>query len=379
VGPYERVEVAGEWDWNARTELTDSDGDGTLSAELMLPSGVHAYKLVVTQPGGNVVWLIDPGNPYRKYHDGVENSGVRVGDCSQPLLMVAGFEQNAGAATATVAFVRGNAGPNPDRASIRVTLTHDFSDESIDAELDGNRIRIATDKLVAGKYTLRVEAADLDGRDADPILLPFWVEQEQFDWRDTPIYMLMVDRFRNADPGNDPGATFGVDPGAEFFGGDLAGVTAAIEDGTFDELGIRALWLSPFVRNTTRFHYEESGHGVSAFHGYWPVRAREVDPRLGSDADLEALVAAAHARGIRVLMDFVVNHVHEDHEYFAEHPEWFRTGCECGTRRGSASNSRRRAPTTSCWARPRWAGAATMSARTSPSTPRSRATSDRTR
>ena len=60
------------------------------------------------------------------------------------------------------------------------------------------------------------------------------------------------------------------------------------------------------------------------------VKARAVDPRLGSEADLEALVTAAHRRGIRVLMDYVINHVHEDHEYVDVHPEWFRTGCECG-------------------------------------------------
>jgi neopullulanase len=95
-------------------------------------------------------------------------------------------------------------------------------------------------------------------------------------------------------------------------------------------MGVRALWLSPFVANTDRLEYE-NGHGVTAFHGYWPVSPRAVDPRLGTEQDLEALVDAAHRHGIRVLMDYVINHVHEQHEYFAAHPEWFRVGCECGT------------------------------------------------
>jgi glycosidase len=168
------------------------------------------------------------------------------------------------------------------------------------------------------------------GANAEPLLVPFWVEATPFDWRDALIYMVMTDRFRDGDPTNNPAPSPGADPGAEFKGGDLRGVTAAIEDGTFEAMGVRALWLSPFIANTTRVEYEH-GHGVTAFHGYWPIKPRAVDPRLGTEADLDALVAAAHKRGIRVLMDFVINHVHEQHEYYAAHPDWFRTGCECGT------------------------------------------------
>ena len=184
--------------------------------------------------------------------------------------------------------------------------------------------------LAAGKYTLVVDAADLGGRAARRLLLPFWIEGEAFDWQDAVIYMAMVDRFRNGDPGNDPGPTPGAEPSADFHGGDLAGVTAAIEDGTFERLGVRALWLSPLAGNSERVHAED-GHGVTAYHGYWPVRARAVDPRIGGEEELDRLVAAAHRRGIRVLLDYVINHVHEEHEYVAEHPDWFRTGCECGT------------------------------------------------
>jgi glycosidase len=59
-----------------------------------------------------------------------------------------------------------------------------------------------------------------------------------------------------------------------------------------------------------------------------------VDPRIGGEAALRALVKEAHAHGIRILQDFVLNHVHEDHEYVQSHPEWFHTvenGCVCGT------------------------------------------------
>jgi glycosidase len=99
-----------------------------------------------------------------------------------------------------------------------------------------------------------------------------------------------------------------------------------------DELGVRAIWLTPFQTNPDGPYLASDGqHHVTGYHGYWPTRAREVDPRIGGAEALHAVVRAAHAHGIRILQDFVVNHIHEDHEYMAANPEWFRTGCVCGT------------------------------------------------
>ena len=317
------AELAGEWDWEARTALEDADGDGTYTAELELAPGLHGYKLIVDGE-----WRLDPANAYRTYVGGTENSAARVEDCRDPLLAVDSHDVSGGAVASRLRFVRG-AGGEP-AAAVTVALRHEGAETPVDPAFDGRAIAVDLDGLAGGKYTLVVDAADAGGRAARRVLLPFWVEEEAFDWRDAVIYMAMVDRFRNGAPANDPGATPGAEPSADFRGGDLAGVTAAIEDGTFDRLGVRALWLSPVVQNTERVHVEE-GHGVTAYHGYWPVRARAVDPRIGGEAELDRLVAAAHRRGIRVLMDYVINHVHEDHEYVAEHPDWFRTGCECGT------------------------------------------------
>lgn len=313
------TEVAGEWDWTARTPLVDPDQDGTYTADLELQPGIWAYKLVVTRDGATE-WLLDPQNPYRAYDGGVENSALRVADCTPPALQV--IEHDA--ATTRVRLARGKT------AAAVTEVAATLNGAPIEVARTGGELTIATPALPRGKYTLRVTATDAAGASAEPLLVPFWSEAEAFDWRDAVIYMVMTDRFRDGDPANNPAPSQGADPGAEFKGGDLRGITQAIEDGTFDALGVRALWLSPFVENTTRVEYEH-GHGVTAFHGYWPIKARAIDPRLGSDADLDALVAAAHARGIRVLMDFVINHVHEQHEYVAAHPDWFRTGCECGT------------------------------------------------
>jgi len=143
--------------------------------------------------------------------------------------------------------------------------------------------------------------------------------------------MVMTDRFVNGNTSNDE-PMVGAAQGADWQGGDFAGVTQMIESGYFDELGVGALWLSPFNTAANGTGKAADGvHDVSAFHGYWPTEPRGIEPKLGTEEELHALVEAAHDRDIRVMMDFVVNHVHEQHTYHEEHPEWFNAGCICGS------------------------------------------------
>ena len=313
------VAVAGDWDWTTK-EPMQSSGDG-FALDKELPPGIHAYKLIVDDN-----WILDPGNAYRAYDNGIENSGVVVEDCKAPLLKITAHETTADGATTKLALFRGADGVAIE--SLKAVRRFEGTETPVDLMRDKGEVSIWLSGLPAGKHTLVVEAKA--GNATSKVLVPFWIEKDKFDWRDALIYMVMNDRFRDGDPSNNPAPTPGADALAEFFGGDLKGVTQAIEDGTLDQMGVTALWLSPFVENTTRMHYDGT-HGVTAFHGYWPTNPRAVDPRLGTEADLDALVTAAHRKGIRILMDFVVNHVHENHEYFQQHPEWFRTGCICGT------------------------------------------------
>jgi glycosidase len=327
------VELTGAWDWTTREPMTDADGDGTFELDRELPAGLWPYKFVVVAADGGETWQLDPGNPYRAYDGGVENSAARIVDCAEPELVVVSRAIDAAGARVAVRFVKGRDEAPLDRASLKVELEHDFARAAVVAgaiALDDQTITVDLAGLAPGKHTLRVAAADADGRAAAPIVVPFWIEAERFDWRGAPIYMVMIDRFVDGDPAGDPPPALGADPAADYHGGDLVGLAGAIEDGVFDDLGVRALWLSPPARNADGVHYDD-GHGVTGYHGYWPVRAREVEPRIGGEAGLEAVVRAAHARGIRVLLDYVVNHVHEDHEYVAAHRDWFRTGCTCGS------------------------------------------------
>ncbi|HUS64640.1 MAG TPA: alpha-amylase family glycosyl hydrolase [Kofleriaceae bacterium] len=172
------------------------------------------------------------------------------------------------------------------------------------------------------------------------------------DWRDDVLYFVFVDRFRNGDPSNDAPLD-GVDDEANYRGGDLAGVLDAIEEGTFDDLGVTALWLTAPYDNADGAGAGDDGHDYSAYHGYWPRDLGAVEPRVGTLDDLRAVVDAAHARGLRIFLDYVMNHVSLDSPVYAEHPDWFWPlhldgggTCTCGGDCGWAGADGRR-----CWFR----------------------------
>ena len=164
---------------------------------------------------------------------------------------------------------------------------------------------------------------------AAPDLSP--VKGKPFTWDNATVYFLVVDRFNNADPSNDHayGRKNDAAVARGFMGGDLAGVTAKIKDGYFTDLGVDALWISPPVE---QIHAStDEGTGVSyGFHGYWARDFTAVDANLGTEQDVRDLVAAAHARGIRVLLDVVMNHTGpvtpEDTAWPAD---WVRTTPVC--------------------------------------------------
>ncbi|MDQ3035605.1 MAG: alpha-amylase family glycosyl hydrolase [Myxococcota bacterium] len=174
-------------------------------------------------------------------------------------------------------------------------------------------------------------------------------ELADFDWRDSVMYFVMVDRFRNADPANDdpvPGATDGALASGQYEGGDLAGVTEQLP--YLADLGVTTVWLSAPYENRDLAGGAldaRDPNQYSAYHGYWPsppdVRFTatgelapgspepEVESRIGDSIDLHALVDTAHAttgadgHGMKVLFDYVMKHVDVESGLYGAHPEWF--------------------------------------------------------
>jgi glycosidase len=126
------------------------------------------------------------------------------------------------------------------------------------------------------------------------------------------IYFLLVDRFENGDSRNDRGGlsgdrlTTGFDPTDKRFyhGGDLKGVTQRLD--YIAALGATAIWLAPPYKNKPV--QGARGNESAAYHGYWITDFTRVDPHFGTNEELSALIAAAHARDIKVYLDIVTNH-----------------------------------------------------------------------
>jgi alpha-amylase len=150
-------------------------------------------------------------------------------------------------------------------------------------------------------------------------------------WNGATVYFLLTDRFHNGDPSNDRALGRRHDGAVlrSYEGGDLAGVRQRLEEGWFDSLGVSAIWLTPFVEQIHGSVDEGTGK-TYPFHGYWTRDWTAVDPSLGTADDLRALVDAAHARGIRVLMDAVINHTGPATAQDPAWPDaWVRTGPNC--------------------------------------------------
>ncbi|RYV52243.1 pullulanase-type alpha-1,6-glucosidase [Pengzhenrongella frigida] len=167
-----------------------------------------------------------------------------------------------------------------------------------------HRITLTPVDLPAG-YT----AAD-DALVAPPVRQPG--SDEQF-------YFVMTDRFANGDPTNDTGGltgdalSTGFDPANKGFynGGDLAGLTDNLD--YIEGLGTTAIWLTPSFKNRA---VQGTGANASAgYHGYWITDFTQIDPHLGTNAELEALIADAHARGIKVYFDIITNHTADVIDY----------------------------------------------------------------
>lgn len=119
------------------------------------------------------------------------------------------------------------------------------------------------------------------------------------DWRSEVVYQLMVDRFANGDRAND--YRLQLDAPARYHGGDWRGVEENL--GYLENLGVTAIWISPIVKNV------ETDADVDGYHGYWAQDFTRLNPHFGDLASLRRMVDAAHDRGIKVILDIVVNHV----------------------------------------------------------------------
>lgn len=315
------VEILGDWNgWQRPGVVPDRRDDGWRVAALDPPPGEHAYAIV--EDG---VWLADRNTPITEMHDGHEVALAIVPDCGTPELAVTGVE--VGAETRVQArFLAARGGSPISKAAITIT-----SDDPAAPPLTVGAVDEAQGTLTAigaapmrGKYIYTIRAKDREGREADARATvwagPTW------DPKDAIVYQVMVDRYRGPEGAALPTPKT---PSARA-GGTLSGVTHAITSGAIEALGANTIWLTPLYENPEGDFPGNDGRAYSSYHGYWPRASRALDRRVATDVELETFMREAHARGIRVLFDVVPNHVHEQHPWRSEHPDWFKQGCVCG-------------------------------------------------
>jgi glycosidase len=189
--------------------------------------------------------------------------------------------------------------------------------------------------LAAGTYPLTLRTA------SGPVPVPFTVSRPlpragrfQGFGPDDVIYLLMPDRFANGDPSNDdPAVSRGLidrGKGRRWHGGDLAGVRRHLP--YLKDLGVTAIWMNPIYDNTNTLDTKEvyDNEPTTAYHGYHAIDYYAVDERFGDLAGLRQLVDAAHALGIKVILDMVANHTSAYHPWVIDSPTptWYHGTAE---------------------------------------------------
>ncbi|MBO6213140.1 alpha-amylase family glycosyl hydrolase [Algoriella sp.] len=156
-------------------------------------------------------------------------------------------------------------------------------------------------------------------------------QKQPFVWNGANVYFLLTDRFNNGDKTNDInyGRTAETAKLRGFEGGDIRGVIQKIDQGYFTDLGINAIWMTPIVE---QIHgYVDEGQGKTyGFHGYWTKDWTTLDKNFGTEKDLKELVDKAHAKGIRIMLDAVINHTGPVTNVDGVFPvDWVRVSPQC--------------------------------------------------
>lgn len=289
--------------WFEDAPLLPGD-DKMVSCRLDVAPGVYTYKLRTERNR----WFLHPENPRTRTCDGVQSNLVCVGGTIEPLMH---------APVSPFLFL-----DESSRLVIRAGLRRGFGELLWVRYHDGEVMHYLPlspagnedEHLLfsgvipfsgeGGVYVFELaDGTVIGGGDSQPFAVPRGICARQFPdwWRSAVIYSVFLDRFAQA--GAD--STWDGLPWGEqhFAGGNLTGVLEKLD--YLCDLGVSVIHLTPFVRAESP-HYYDSTDLLS------------LDPRLGTIDDLRSLVDAVHARGLKIIFDFPLNHVHYRHAFFQD-------------------------------------------------------------
>lgn len=209
-------------------------------------------------------------------------------------------------------------------ASIDVSSLGGSSTLAIVPDLQAVTISATTDTSL-GKKTLPIVVTDQYGNEYSTsvqveVTARTKKNAKDFDWDESVIYFMVTDRFFDGNESNNTASgaqTYGKDNAGLYHGGDFAGITQKLD--YLEDLGINTIWITPIVENIPGVTVTDTGKEDvpynAAYHGYWASDFTKLNPTLGTEEEFQTLIDQAHNRGIRIMVDIVVNHAGYDTDF----------------------------------------------------------------
>lgn len=315
--------------WN-RTNLpmTDDNNDGIFEIDVPLEPGRYQYKFF-----GDGEELIDPVNNVRVPNGMGDYNSVFVVEeekGGKNFLHLLKYENRENESEFSF-YYENEFYTGTISAENVIALLDNSKIDKKKISISGNRISITPSRTELEKKQIIRVAVSVNGTSSN-IQSVFLIDgkpaggSDKFLWNDAIIYSLMIDRFNDGDKSiNNPIMHDSLSSKANYMGGDFQGIINKINEGYFDSLGINTIWLSPVYDNPNEAFKEAPAphRWFSGYHGYWPINSTNTEEKFGNLEKLKELITAAHKRGIKILLDIVANHVHQNHPLFKEKPEWF--------------------------------------------------------
>ena len=320
----DKVNIFGTFNaWNREALTMQKEAEGRYSALLYLQAGTYEYKLWAD----GLEW-IDPSNPDSLSNGiGGFNSILRIeAEGIEPEMV---YPISHGKNFVSLSAI-------PENQEI-VAFWENHSIEAR-ASFEGGKVvynlPIPNPAFRVGRSHIRVYSSS-NGQLGNDLLIPLERGQvvektedlNRSDWHIAQMYFLMIDRFSNGNKENDREVKDStIHPKANYYGGDISGVIDQMQAGYFDSLNMNTIWISPISKNPEDAWGLWDKGGVktkfSGYHGYWPISNVVPDSRFATEKELRYFLDKAHERNNNVLLDYVANHVHQEHPIYKQHPEW---------------------------------------------------------
>ena len=325
--PYKSIYLFGSFNsWNRQEFQMKDDGSGIYKVSVPLEPGRYEYKFFVDGDE-----ILDPQNPETVPNGiGGINSVITIPDPHSEKIFLHKINYSPGKTAGEFKFYLETEKPHSLGESNIFAWIDNLSLDKKNIGLDNGYINITIPNSELAKSKMLRIVVSINGLNSNVQMIPLQNGKPEdgkiFSWYDGMIYSLMIDRFNDGNKKNDlPVKNDSLSWKANYQGGDFVGVTQKINAGYFDSLCINTIWISPVNDNPDEAFKESPPphRWFTGYHGYWPISATKVEEKFGTFNDLKNLIKTAHKHHIKVLLDFVSHHVHQENPLFKEHRDWF--------------------------------------------------------